>query len=123
MHQPVPNNLYSTCTINKCIQPCTINTCIQPCTKHVPIIFQLLINYDSSICANIINYTPHICAPTHQLLVSTMYSTCTSTKMPHQFHHPNMICNFIIDLVYMITYCKPSLTFTTRDYHFRQPFL
>jgi hypothetical protein len=36
--------------------------CIQPCTKYVPIMFQLLINYDSSICTNIINYTPHVCA-------------------------------------------------------------
>jgi hypothetical protein len=42
--------------------------------------------------------------PTHQLLVSTMYPTCTSTKSPHQFHHPNLICNSVIDLVYMITY-------------------
>ena len=42
--------------------------------------------------------------PTHQLLVSTMYPTCTSTKLPHQFHHPNPICNSLIDLVYMITY-------------------
>ena len=41
--------------------------------------------------------------PTHQLLVSTMYPTCTSTKIPHQFHHLNMICNSVIDLVYMIT--------------------
>jgi hypothetical protein len=42
--------------------------------------------------------------PTHQLPVSIMYPTCTSTKIPHQFHHPNMICNSVIDLVYMITY-------------------
>jgi hypothetical protein len=42
--------------------------------------------------------------PTHQLLVSTIYPTCTSTKIPHQFHHPNLICNSVIDLVYMITY-------------------
>jgi hypothetical protein len=25
-------------------------------------------------------------------------------KIPHQFHHPNMICKSLIDLVYMITY-------------------
>jgi hypothetical protein len=52
MHQPVPNNLQSTYTINKCNQPCT---------KYV-IMCQVLINYDSSICTNIINYTPHVCA-------------------------------------------------------------
>jgi hypothetical protein len=40
--------------------------------------------------------------PTHQLLLSTMYPTSASTKIPHQFHRPNMICNFAIDLVYMI---------------------
>jgi hypothetical protein len=45
--------------------------------------------------------------PTHQLPVSTMYPTCTSTKIPHQFHHPNLIFNFVIYLVYMITYPFP----------------
>jgi hypothetical protein len=44
--------------------------------------------------------------PTHQLLVSTMYSTCTLTKIPHQFHHPNLICSSVIDLVYMITFLR-----------------
>jgi hypothetical protein len=46
-------------------KPCvnnTTNKCLQPCTKYVPIMYQLLINYDSSICTNIINYTPHVCA-------------------------------------------------------------
>jgi hypothetical protein len=51
------------CYINH--KPCvnnTTNKCLQPCTKYVPIMYQLLINYDSSICTNIINYTPHVCA-------------------------------------------------------------
>jgi len=86
----------------------------QPCTKYVPIMCQLLINYDSSICTNIINYTPHVCAPTHQLLVSTMYSTCTTTKSPHQFHHPNLICSSVIDLVYMITFLQTFLNFKNK---------
>jgi hypothetical protein len=46
-------------------KPCvnnTTNKCLQPCTKYVPIMYQLIINYDSSICTNIINYTPHVCA-------------------------------------------------------------
>jgi hypothetical protein len=120
MHQPVINlyhkqvhqpctNLYSTCTINKCIQPCA---------KYVPIMCQLLINYDSSICTNIISYTPHVCAPTHQLLVSTIHSTCTSTKIPHQFHHPNLICSSVIYLVYMITFLQTFLSFKNKRLEF-----
>ena len=114
-----------TCAINKCINhapTCTINKCIQPCTKYVPIMCQLLIKYDSSICTNIINYTPHVCVPTHQLLVSTMYSTCTSTKIPHQFHHPNMICSFVIDLVYMITFLQTFLDFKNKRLAFSSNF-
>ena len=48
IHKPFVNN--------------TTNKCLQPCTKYVPIMYQLCINYDSSICTNIINYTPHVCA-------------------------------------------------------------
>jgi hypothetical protein len=46
-------------------KPCVNNTnnkCLQSCAKYVPIMYQLLIKYDSSICTNIINYTPHVCA-------------------------------------------------------------
>jgi hypothetical protein len=46
-------------------KPCvnnTTNECLQPCAKYVPIMYQLLINYDSSRYTNIINYTPHVCA-------------------------------------------------------------
>ena len=99
IHQPIPQlviNLYHKQVHQPCTNlyqiTCTINKCIQPCTKYVPIMCQLLINYDSSICTNI--STIHLMyVPTHQLLVSTMYSTCTSTKIPHQFHHPNLICS------------------------------
>jgi hypothetical protein len=46
-------------------KPCvnnTTNKCLQPCTNYVSIMYQLFIKYDSSICTNIINYTPHVCA-------------------------------------------------------------
>ena len=52
-HQPCTNLCQTTCTIKKCIQPCT---------KYIPIMCQLLINNYSSICTNIINYTPHVSA-------------------------------------------------------------
>jgi hypothetical protein len=60
--------------------------------------------------------------PTHQLLVSTMYPTCTSTKSPHQFHHPNLICNSVIDLVYMITYLQTFLNFNNKRLAFSSNF-
>jgi hypothetical protein len=64
-------------------------------SNHVPSMYQSCINYSSTI---------HLMyVPTHQLLVSTMYPTFTSTKIPHQFHYLNMICNSVIDLVYIIT--------------------
>jgi hypothetical protein len=118
MHQPV---------INKCINHAptcnqhTINKCIQPCTKYVPIMCQLLINYDSSICTNIINYTPHVCANS-STTVSTMYSTCTSTKSPHQFHHQNLICSSVIDLVYLITFLQTFLNFNSKRLAFSSNF-
>jgi hypothetical protein len=62
-------------------KPCvnnTTNKCLQPCTKYVPIMYQLLINYDSSICTNIINYTPHVC--------SNSSTTCLN-------HVPNIYLN------------------------------
>jgi hypothetical protein len=117
--KPVPINLNHAST---CTSTYTINKCIIPCSKYVPIMCQLLINYDSSICTNIINYTPHVCVPTHQLLVSTMYSTCTTTKSPHQFHHPNLICSSIIDLVYMITFLQTFLNFKNKRLTFSSNF-
>jgi hypothetical protein len=56
----------------------TTNKCLQPCTKYVPIMYQLLINYESSICTNIINYTPHVCVNSS--------TTCLN-------HVPNMYLN------------------------------
>jgi hypothetical protein len=90
-------------------------------TKYVPIMCQLIINYDSSTCTNII--TIHLMyVPTHQLLVSTMYPTCTSTKIPHQYHHPIMICNSVIDPVYMITYLQTFLNFNNKRLAFSSKF-
>jgi hypothetical protein len=51
---------------------------------------------------------------THQLLVSTMYLKCTLTKIPHQLHQPNMICKFVIDLLYMITYLQTFINFDNK---------
>jgi hypothetical protein len=95
-------------------------------SNHVPSMYQSCINYSSTMTHQYVqtSSTIHLMyVPTHQLLVSTMYPTCTSTKSPHQFHHPNLICNYVIDLVYMITYLQTSLTLTTRDYNFHQTFL
>ena len=69
VHQPCTNLYQSTYTINKWIQPNT---------KYVPIMCHLLINCDSSICTNIINYTPHVCANSS--------TTCLN-------HVPNMYLN------------------------------
>jgi hypothetical protein len=65
--------------------------------------------------------TNHV-STTHQLFVSTMYSTCTSTKIPHQFHHPNLICSFVIDLVYMITFLQTFLNFKNKRLAFSSNF-
>jgi hypothetical protein len=76
-------------------------------SNHVPSMYQSCIKYSSTMTHQDVptSSTIHLMyVPTHQLLVSTMYPTCTSTKSPHQFHHPNIICNSIIDLVCMITY-------------------
>jgi len=107
MHQPVINLYHK-----------QVN---QPCTKYVPIMCQLLMNHDSSICTNIINYTPHVCANS-STTVSTMYSTCTSTKSPHQFHHQNMICSSVIDLVYLITFLQTFLNFNSKRLAFSSNF-
>ena len=62
-------------------KPCVNNTTnkyLQPCTKYVPIMYQLLINYDSSRCTSIIKYTPHVCVNSS--------TTCLN-------HVPNMYLN------------------------------
>jgi hypothetical protein len=109
-------NLYQSICITKCInhaptctkqpvinmyhkqvhQPCT-NLYLnlyhqrvhQPCTKYVPIMHQIHINYDSSRCTNIINYTPHVCANS---------STTCLNHVPNMYlnHIPNTYTNITI---------------------------
>jgi hypothetical protein len=75
-------------------KPCvnnTTNKCLQPCTKYAPIMYQLLIKYDSSICTNIINYdssrctniinyTPHVCANSSTTYLSHVPNMCLNQK-------------------------------------------
>jgi hypothetical protein len=135
MYQPVTQlviNLYHkqvlnhapTCTINNCINhapTCKKQSIINLYHKQVqPTMYQVCTNHVSSTHQYVpTSSTIHIMyVPTHQLLVSTMYPNCTSTKIPHQFHHPNMICNSIIDLVYMITYLQTFLNFNNKRLSF-----
>jgi hypothetical protein len=74
-------------------------------SNHVPSMYQSCINYSSTMIHQDVptSSTIHLMyVSTHQLLVSC--TTCTSTKRPHQFYHTNLICNSVIDLMYMITY-------------------
>jgi hypothetical protein len=94
-------------------------------SNHVPSMYQSCINYSSTMTHQDVptSSTIHLMyVPTHQLLVSTMYPTCTSTKIPHQFHHPNLICNSVIDLVYMITYLQTFLNFNNKRLAFSSNF-
>jgi hypothetical protein len=99
-----------------CVNSIT-NKCLQPCTKYVPIMYQLLINYDSSICTNITSYTPHVCANS---------STTCLNHMPNIYliQNPSSISsskydyNSIIDLVYMNTYLQTFLTFNNKRLSF-----
>jgi hypothetical protein len=135
--KPVPINLHQT----TCNQPVPI-TCKQivpitcanmyhasTCTlyhKQVPsTMYQVCTNHASTMTHQDVptSSTIHLMyVPTHQLLVSTMYSTCTSTKIPHQFHHPNLICNSVGDLVYMITYLQTFLNFNNKRLAFSSNF-
>jgi hypothetical protein len=84
VHQPC-TNMYLNLYHQQVHQPCT-NLYLnlyhqqmhQPCTKYVPILHQVHINYDSSRCTNIVNYTPHVCANSS--------TTCLN-------HVPNMYLN------------------------------
>jgi hypothetical protein len=91
-------------------------------SNHVPSMYQSCINYSSNHHVPTSSTIHLMYVPTHQLLVSTMYPTCTSTKIPHQFHHPNMICNYVIDLVYMITYLQTFLNFNNKRLAFSSNF-
>jgi len=98
-------------------------------SNHVPSMYQSCINYSSTMTHQYLptSWTIHLMyVPTHQLLVSTMYPTCTQhvpqPKRPHQFHHPNLICNSVIDLVYMITYLQTFLNFNNKRLAFSSNF-
>jgi hypothetical protein len=94
-------------------------------SNHVPSMYQSCINYSSTMTHQDVptSSTIHLMyVPTHQLLVSTMYPTCTSTKIPHQFPHPKIICNSIIDLVYMITYLQTFLKFNNKRLEYSSNF-
>jgi hypothetical protein len=86
----------------------------QPCTNLYQTTFNHRVPTSSTIHLMYVSM--------HQLLVSTMYSTCTSTKILHQFHHPNLICNSLIDLVYMTTYLQMILNFNNKRLAFSSNF-
>jgi hypothetical protein len=94
-------------------------------SSHVPSMYQSCINYSSTMTHQDVptSSTIHLMyVPTHQLLVSTMYPTCNSTKIPHEFHHPNLICNSVIDLVYKITCMQTFLNFNNKRLAFSSNF-
>jgi hypothetical protein len=96
-----------------------------PNTNHVPSMYQSCVNHSSTMTHQYVptSSTIHLMyVPTHQLLVSTMYSTCTSTKSPHQFHHKNLICSYEIDLVYLITFLQTFLNFNSKRLAFSSNF-
>ena len=105
----------SICTINKSINhapTCAKQPIINLYHKKVhPTMYQVYTNHVSTTHQYVpTSSTIHLMyVPTHQLIVSTMYSTCTSTKSPHQFHHKNMICSSVVDLVYLITFLQTFL--------------
>jgi len=88
-HVPITcNNLYQlTCT--KQLVPITWTNMHHASTMH-----QLHIIYDSSICTNIINYTPHVCVNSS--------TTCLN-------HVPNMYLNHIAKTYTNITIKNSSL--------------
>ena len=94
-------------------------------SNHVPSMYQSCIKYSSTINHQYVptSSTIHFMyVSTHQLLVSTMYSTCATTKSPHQFHHPNLICSSVIDLVYMITFLQTFPNFKNKILAFSSNF-
>jgi hypothetical protein len=82
---------YATPYINHVL---TIKMCLQPCTKYVPIMYQLLVNYDSSRSTNIIKYTPHVCGKSLTTCLNQNPSSISSSKYrlylcnrPGVYHH------------------------------------
>jgi hypothetical protein len=105
-------------------QPCT-NLCQTTCNQPVPCIYQSCVNHSSTMTHQYVptSSTIHLMyVPTHQLLVSTMYSTCTSTKSPHKFHHQNLICSSVIDLVFFITFLQTFINFNSKKLAFSSNF-
>jgi hypothetical protein len=78
----------------------------QSCTKYVPIMHQIHINYDSSRCTNIINYTPHLCANSSTTCLNHVPNMYLN-KIPHQFHHQNLICHIYLKHYITSLYLKP----------------
>jgi hypothetical protein len=105
-------------------KPCvnnTTNKCLQPCTKYVPIMYQLLINYDSSRCTNIINYTHHVCANSSTTCLNHVPNMYLNQK-PLSISSSNLICNSIIYLVCKITYLQTFLNFNNKRLSFSSNF-
>ena len=113
VHQPC-TNLYLNLYRQRVHQPHQI------CTNHASNTHKLwLIKmyqhhklYTSCMC-QLINYLSQPC---------TQHVRCTSTKIPHPFNHPNMICNSVIDLVYMIAYLQTFLNFNNKRLTFSSNF-
>ena len=87
-------------------------------SNHVPSMFQSYINYSSTMTHQYVPTSSNLhlmYVPTYQLLVSTMYPNCTSTKIPHQFHHPNIIYKSVTYLAYMITYLESFINFNQQE--------
>jgi len=113
---------YSSTMTHQYVPIMCVNYSLAMTHQYVPI---MCVNYSSTMTHQYVptSSTIHLMyVPTHQLLVSTMYLTCTSTKIPHQFHHPNLICSFLIDLVYMITFLQTFLNFNNKRLAFSSNF-
>ena len=126
----VPINLHQTTCTNNLNHASTMH---QPVLQHVINLYHKQVHTTMyQICTNHVStnnqYVPtssniHLMyVPTHQLLVSTMYLTCNSTKIPHRFHHPNLICSSVIDLLYMITFMQTFLNFKNKRLSFSSNF-
>jgi hypothetical protein len=72
----------------------------------------------------------HVPQPVPSISASTMHQTCTNNlsqqpvkttyhnNLYHQNHHPNMICNSITELVYMITDLQTFFNFNNKRHIF-----
>jgi hypothetical protein len=116
--KPIPINLNHASTMHQPVPQPVINLYHRQVHEPCANLYQSCVKYSSTMTHQYVptSSTIHLMyVPTHQLLVSTMYPTCTSTKFPHQFHHTNMIYNFVIYLVYMIAYLQTFLNFKQQE--------